>query len=197
MGTKNFWTCDLDLGVCLIENCNLGYIFWLAVSLLGKALTFHMTVPCNKIFSWIPKNWPCGLDLGVDVLIKFCDIFLIVHVCTRTLIFLMGVSSDKAFLWVPTDLVTFTLVVDLHIENFNQTHIFWIVCTRTLTFHMSVCKNCDNSFQWVPTGLTLWPWPLCLTWYLLKTLTVNWLYLLNGNCIKSFDMNHTSVPRDN
>jgi hypothetical protein len=51
------------------------------------------------------------------------------------------------------DLVTLTLVFDIHIENFNYAYIFLMVCTRTLIFHLSVC--CDKSFQGVPTGLTL------------------------------------------
>jgi hypothetical protein len=62
------------------------------------------------------------------------------------------------------DLVTLTLVFDLYNENFNHVYIFWIICTRT--YNMSVC--CNKSFQWVPTGLTLCPWPLFLT-YFLKT----------------------------
>jgi hypothetical protein len=65
------------------------------------------------------------------------------------------------------DLVT--LVFDLYIQNFSHAYIFWMVCTWTLIFHMCVC--CDKSFQWAPIDLTLWHWPLCLT-YFLKTLAL-------------------------
>jgi hypothetical protein len=43
------------------------------------------------------------------------------------------------------DLVTLTLVIDLHIENFNLGYIFWLVGTRALTFHMSV--HCEDIFK--------------------------------------------------
>jgi hypothetical protein len=37
----------------LIENFNLGYIFGLVGA---KTLIFHMSVPCDKTFLWVPKN---------------------------------------------------------------------------------------------------------------------------------------------
>jgi hypothetical protein len=57
-----------------------------------------------------------------------------------------------------------------HIENFNLNYIFWMICSRILIFHMSVSS--DKTFPWIPTDLTLWPWPWCLT-YILKTLTMH------------------------
>jgi hypothetical protein len=39
-------------------NFNIGYIFWL---ISNKALTFHMSVSCDKTFLWVPTNmifWP-------------------------------------------------------------------------------------------------------------------------------------------
>jgi hypothetical protein len=67
------------------------------------------------------------------------------------------------------DLVTFTVVFDGLKEKFNLGYIFWKVCTRTFIFHTSV--SWDKIIPWVPTNLTLWPWPLCLT-CILKTLTL-------------------------
>jgi hypothetical protein len=113
------------------------------------------------------------LALTFDLLIgnlNLVYIFWMVCTTSTTLIFHMcffwqHLSKDT----IRFDLVTLTLVFDLHIDKFNHAYIFWLVCSRTLIFHISLC--CDKSFQWVPTGLTLWPWPLCLT-NLLKTLTL-------------------------
>jgi hypothetical protein len=62
MGTNSFdlvtITLVLDL---LIENFNLGYIFWMVDTM---NLTFHINIPCNKNYPWVPKNWLCDLDLG-------------------------------------------------------------------------------------------------------------------------------------
>jgi hypothetical protein len=70
--------------------------------------------------------------------------------------------------------MTLTLVLDLHIENINHAYIFWKVCSRILMFVVTnpfIGYQQDWHLHWVPTRLTLWPWPFCLT-YLLKTLTL-------------------------
>ena len=53
--------------------------------------------------------------------------------------------------------------------NFNLANNFWTVSARALILHMSI--PCDKTFPWIPLFLTLWPWPLSLT-YFLKTLTL-------------------------
>jgi hypothetical protein len=37
----------------LIKKINLGYIFSLVDT---WALTFHMTIPCDKTFTWLPQK---------------------------------------------------------------------------------------------------------------------------------------------
>jgi hypothetical protein len=86
------------------------------------------------------------------------------------------------------NLVTLALVFDLHIDNFNHSYMLWLVCTKTLICHMSVC--CDKSFQWIPTGLTLWPWSLCLTLGKLNLRSISWMV-----CIRSLIF-HMNVPWD-
>jgi hypothetical protein len=42
----------------LIENFNLGYNFWMVGT---RTLIFHMSIPWDKTFLWIPKDltlWP-------------------------------------------------------------------------------------------------------------------------------------------
>jgi hypothetical protein len=61
---KMFYLVTLTLVFdLLLENFNLGYIFWLLGTCTG-ALTFHLIVLCEKTFSWVPKNGPCDLDFG-------------------------------------------------------------------------------------------------------------------------------------
>ena len=55
-------------------------------------------------------------------------------------------------------------------KNFNHGYNFWMVGITTLILHMSV--HCDKIFPMIPTNLTLWPWPWCLT-YLSKTLKLD------------------------
>jgi hypothetical protein len=104
--------------------------------------------------------------------------------CLLWQVFSMGTNrfdlltlSHEIFFWQDLsmdanrfDLVTLTMVFDQHSENFNNTYdIISMVYTRTLIFHIKVC--CNKSFPWVPTGLTMLPWPVCFT-YWLKTLTL-------------------------
>jgi hypothetical protein len=89
-----FVTMVFDL---LIENFHLGYIFWMVGT---KTLTFHMSIFYHKTFRRVPKNWPCGLDLGVwPTYLNFilCYIFRMGY--TRTLIFHSSVPYHKTFSW--------------------------------------------------------------------------------------------------
>ena len=52
----------------LIKNFNLGYNFQMVST---RMLIFHMSVPCDKIFSWVPKIFDLvTLTLVFDLLIK-------------------------------------------------------------------------------------------------------------------------------
>jgi hypothetical protein len=76
--------------------------------------------------------------------------------------------------------VTLTLVFDLFIKNSNLGYIFWMVCTRNIIFDMSFSPG--KSFPRVPTDLTLWPWPWCLTYILKK---INHVYNFWTACIRT------------
>ena len=56
------------------------------------------------------------------------------------------------------DLVTLTLKFDLLLKNFNLGHNFLARRGRDFILHMYI--PCDQTFPWVPTFLTRWPWSL-------------------------------------
>jgi hypothetical protein len=59
------------------------------------------------------------------------------------------------------DLVTSTLMFDLHIENFNHAYIF-----QEYFYDFDTSHECFlwQSLFWASIGLTMWPWTLCLTY---------------------------------
>ena len=74
-------------------------------------------------------------------------------------------------LWYFTWIKTLTWVLKLFslspwnltfFQNFNiaTCNKFWIVCSKVLIFRKSIF--CKEAFSWVPTSLTLWPWPWIL-----------------------------------
>jgi hypothetical protein len=98
-GYKKFDLVTLSLVFdLLIENFNLGYIFWLVGT---RALTFHTSVCCYKTLPWVLKNmalWPwCKFDLHIENF-NFGYSFWIV--CTRTWTFHMTVPCEKTFPWL-------------------------------------------------------------------------------------------------
>jgi hypothetical protein len=147
-----------------VWNFNLAYNFWMVCT---RASIFHMSVPCGKTFPWVPNcltMWPW----------PWCLTYLL-KTLTLAITFKWYVLGRRYFTWVflvtrsfngyqNFDIVTLTLVFDLLVENFNLVYNIWMVSTRALIFRMSV--PCDKTIPWVPTDLTLWPWPWYLTYLL-------------------------------
>jgi hypothetical protein len=99
MGTQivDFVTLTLMFD-SLTTNFNLGYNFQMVCT---RMLIFHMSVPCDKIFSWVPNIFDLvTLTLMLDPLIKNLG-YDFQMVCTRMLIFHMSVPCDKIFSYVP------------------------------------------------------------------------------------------------
>jgi hypothetical protein len=73
MGTKIFDHMTLTLIFDpLIKNFNLGYNFQMVCT---RMLMFHMSVPCDKIFSWVPKIFDfVTLTMMFDPLIKIFNL---------------------------------------------------------------------------------------------------------------------------
>jgi hypothetical protein len=122
------------LSLSSAKNLNLGYNFRIVSA---RALIFYMSIPCDKTFPCVPKNfYLVTLTLVLEVLFNFDYIFWLVGTrvwyCTWLFLVTRPFRGYKKY-----DLVTFTFVFDLLIKNFNLGYNFWIVSTRALIFHMS------------------------------------------------------------
>ena len=101
MGTIIFYPVTLTLEFDLLfKNFNLANNFW---TVSTRALIFHMSIPCDKTFPWIPLFFfPVTLTLEFDLLFKNFNLannFWIVS--ARALIFHMSIPCYKTFQWVP------------------------------------------------------------------------------------------------
>jgi hypothetical protein len=114
----------------LIENFNLGYIFWMVCT---RALIFHTNVPCDK-----------RLTLAISFEWYILGLW---HFTWKFFVTRPFHGYQKIYL------VTLMLVFDLLIKSFNLCYILWMVCTRILIFHMSV--PCVKTFPWVQKILML------------------------------------------
>jgi hypothetical protein len=66
MNTKMFDLVTLVFDL-LIENFNLVYIFWLVGT---RALTFHMSVPCDKKFPRVPNLYSLWGYTGIGLSVR-------------------------------------------------------------------------------------------------------------------------------
>ena len=124
-------------------NFNLANNFW---TVSARAFIFHMNIPCDNTFLWVPLFYPVTLTLEFD---PFFDNFNLANnfwiVSARALIFHMSIPCDETFLWF---------------------HDF-LINVRAFILHMSI--SCDKIFLLVSRYLSLWPWPslelghLCFT----------------------------------
>ena len=198
MGTIIFLPCDLDLGVfnLFLENFNLANNFW---TVSARGLIFHTSIPCVNILTLWPWSWSltlfCNFYIGNNFWTVGARAFVfhmsfawdktfqlvptILTLWTWTLTYFFKALSLRItfeqwdlefwfFSWIQK-IVTLTLEFDLLFGNFNfvNTCNIWIVRAKAFIFHMSNLSI--RTFPWVPTFLTLWPWPWSLT-YILNTL---------------------------
>ena len=141
-GCNYFLPCDLDL---IFEKFNLANNFW---TVRAKALIFHLNIPWDKVpFYLMALTLLRTFELWVLEFIHFTWIFVVAKSLVGTNIFYP---------------VTLTLKFDLFLKNINLANNFWTVSARAFIFHMYILW--DKTFQWVPTILTLRPWPWSLTY---------------------------------
>jgi hypothetical protein len=129
-------------------------------------LIFHMSDPCDKIFSWVPNLFDL-LNLMFDPIIKnFNRGYNFQMVCTRMLVFQMSVPCDKIFSYVPNILTLWPwcLTYLLYILTLAITFKWYVLGCWYFTWLFLETR----SFHGYQTFFTLWPWPWCLI-YLLKT----------------------------
>ena len=121
-----------------------------------RDLIFHMSIPCDKTFSWVPLffnlwHWPWRLTFFENF--NLDNIFWTVSAREFwyfTWIFpVIGPFHGYHYFW-HCDL-------DLFFENFNLANNFWTVWSRDLIFHMSIPWDLIFhmsislwSFPWVP-----------------------------------------------
>ena len=117
-----------------------------------------MSIPCDKAFPSVPNFFTLTVTF---------DLHFKKHwtVRDRAFIFHMCIPCYKPFSSVQ-NFVTLAVIFDLHFENFDLKNYFETVRYRAFIFHMRI--PCDMTIPLVPYFLTLWPWPLPLT-YILKT----------------------------
>ena len=80
-------------------NFNLANKFW---TVSARALIFHMSIPCDKTFKWLPLFDPVILTLEFD---PYFNNFNLADnywsVSARAFIFHTSIPCDKTFRWVP------------------------------------------------------------------------------------------------
>ena len=135
-----------------------------------RALIFHMSIPCEKTFPWVPLfftlwPWPRSLTYflkNLTLLITFEHWVLELWYFIWVIIVTRSFQRYQHF-FLPYDLdlgvwPTFQKTLSLPI-TFGQ----WVL--ELWCFFMSI--PCDKAFKF----FTLWPWPCSLT-YILKRLTL-------------------------
>ena len=101
LGTIIFYPVTLTLELDpFFEKFNLANNLW---TVNGRALIFHMSIPCVKTFSMYQQFLPCDLDLGVwPYFLTLTFNFNVWTVGARALIFHMSILRDKTFHRVPS-----------------------------------------------------------------------------------------------
>jgi hypothetical protein len=141
----------------LLKTLTLAISFWL----IGTWTSiFHISVSSDKAFLRVPTVLTLVFDLHIANF-NHAYIFSMVSLCSRILIF------HEFLLWQILSVDANRFDLDLYFLLINCNGIFWMVCIMTLIFNTSL--PWDRTLPWVPTDLTLWPWPWCLT-YILKIL---------------------------
>jgi hypothetical protein len=132
------------LSVIRMSFCRSQKTLTLVIS--ARALIFHMSIPCDKIFPWVQQclilwPWPWCLTYLLTTLILAISF----KWYKQEPWYFTSVPCDKTFSWVPQKFDLLTFVLDLLTQNFNFGYIFWMVCARTLMCHMGVSS--DKAFS--------------------------------------------------
>jgi hypothetical protein len=156
MGTKRFYLVTWPWCLTLLsKTLTLAYNFQVVCT---RMLIFHMNVPCDKIFSWVPKFWLKTLTLAITFkwYVLGCWYFTWVFLVTRSF---HGYQHLWPWPWCLTLLSkTLTLAITFKWYVLGCWYFKWVFLVT-------------RSFHRYQIFLTLWPWPWCLT-ILLKTLTL-------------------------
>ena len=130
------------------------------------AFIFHVNIPCDKTFPWVPlffTLWPLKFD-------PFLENFNIAYnfwtVSARVLMLYMGIPCDKTFAWVPFFFTLFpsplSLTHFLNFENFNLSNNFWqwVLVLWYFTWIFPVIRPVHGYYYVLPCDLYLGVWPI-------------------------------------
>ena len=144
MGTIIFYPVTLTLEFDLFsENFNFANNFWIVSA---RALLFHMSIPCNKTFPWVPFFLSCDLTLEFDPFLKPLNLLITFEQWLLELWYFTWVSFViRPFrgyhlfftLWTWPESLTYFLKT-------YPANIFWKVSARALIFHTNI--PCDEIF---------------------------------------------------
>ena len=131
----------------------------------ARALIFHMNIPSDKNVPWVPSFFTLWLwTWSLFHFLKTLTLLITLKQCVLELWYFTWIfpviRPFRGYHYF--DPVTLTLEFDPFFENLNLAYNFWTVSARVFIFHLSI--PCDKTFPWVPFFLTLWPWPLNLTY---------------------------------
>jgi hypothetical protein len=98
-----------------------------------RALTFPMSVLCDKTFPWVPKIVTLVFDLHIKNFKLGYNFWII---STRALIFHLSIPYHRTFPWVPEKLTSWPW--RLTYWNFNLGYNFWVLSIRYLILYVSI-----------------------------------------------------------
>ena len=165
MGTIIFDPVTLTLEFDpFFEIFNLANNFW---SVSARALIFHMSIPCDKTFQWVPIfftlwPWPWSLTHFLKTLTLLITFEQWVLEFWHT--FNMSIPCDKTFLWVswffnlwswPWSLTHFLKTLTLLI-SFEQ----WVLELLYFTWVFLVIRPFSGYHYFWPCDLDLGVWPI-------------------------------------
>ena len=161
MGSIIFYPVTLTLEFDLLfKNFNLANIFW---TVSARALIFHMNIPCDKTFPWMPLLLTVTLTLEFDLLFKNFNLANNSWtVSARALIFNMSIPCDKTFPWVP---LFFTLWLwPWSLNHFLKpitlliTFKQWVLELWYFTWIFPVIRPFRGNHYFIPCDLDLGVW---------------------------------------
>ena len=165
MGTKMFDLVTLTLKFdLLLKNFNLSHCF---LTRRGRAFIFHLYIPCDKTFPWVPKfltSWPWPWSLTY-----FKKNFNLGHCFLtrrgRAFIFHLYILCDKTFPWEPKFFYFVTLTLKFSLFSKTLTLVIASQPEEVGLSYFTYVFLVGRPLMSYHDFLTLWPWPCRLNYF--------------------------------